>query len=287
MKLALELSRRVPSPILRMLLRLRLNPFLQSGFDWLSRRMKNVDAIIQRGVGEGVRFNPGDSNASYVLGTAEPQMQKILQLWLQPGMTAYDIGANVGFITVIMARLVGANGRVCSFEPVPWLADQAAHNAELNRFRKVSVHRVALSDSDGEAIFEVPPNLTMGKLVEGERGASSGGRELVVKKRRLDSISSAEVLPDPDLVKIDVEGAEAAVLDGAAELLRRSRPMLLIELHSTNEAVAVRLEELGFVGRLIGSAEPIRSGPPNATVAAVPVERASLFGQIPTHFDLL
>src|SRR5664279_2987511 len=166
MNLALELARTLPDSLLRALLRLRLNPLLRPGFDWCAAGMKNEDSVIQRGAGKGLRFNPGGSNVSYLLGTVEPEIQKVLQLWLRPEMTVYDVGANVGFITIIAARLVGEKGKVCAFEPVPMLADQGMHNASLNQFRQVSIHKVALSDQDGEAIFHVSKNLTMGKLVD-------------------------------------------------------------------------------------------------------------------------
>jgi FkbM family methyltransferase len=196
-------------------------------------------------------------------------------------MNVYDVGANVGFITVIAARLVGERGNVCGFEPVPIIADQAVHNAGLNQFRQICIHRVALGDQDGEAVFEVSENLTMGKLVNRGFHGPKAANELIVRKSKLDTLIALGGLPDPHLVKIDVEGAEAAVLDGASEVLRRARPVLLIELHSTNQAVAERLEELSFVGCLLGSRESIRGGPPNATVAAVPEERAFMLEQIP------
>jgi len=244
--------------------------------------MKNEDSVIQRGAGKGLRFNPGASNVSYLLGTVEQEIQDVLQLWLRPEMTVYDVGANVGFITVIAARLVGEKGSVCGFEPVPMLADQATHNASLNQFQQVSIHRVALSDQDGEAVFQVSKNLTMGKLVSRDSHEPDAANELAVRKRKLDTLIATEGLPEPDLVKIDVEGAEAAVLDGAAEVLRRARPALLIELHSTNQEVARRLERLSFVGRLLGTRESVRTGPHNATVAAVPEERAYMLNQIST-----
>jgi FkbM family methyltransferase len=242
--------------------------------------MKNTDAVIQRGVGKGLRFNAGASNASYLLGTAERDIQKFLQLWLRPGMIVYDVGANVGFVTIIAAQLVGETGRVCAFEPVSALADQALRNAELNHFRQVSVYRAALSDQDGTAPFELSANLTMGKLVEREAGQVAYQSGLWVKRNRLDTMIATESLPDPDLIKIDVEGGEAAVLDGAVEVLRCARPVLLIELHGTNEAVAGRLERMGFSRSVLGSGVSIKNEPPDATLIAVPEERGFVLNQL-------
>jgi hypothetical protein len=81
-------------------------------------------------------------------------------------------------------------------------------------------------------------------------------------------------------MKIDVEGAEADVLDGGVQVLRKARPILIIEVHSTNEVVADRIAALDYVGRVLGSSAPIRSAPSHATVVAVPEERASLLDVI-------
>jgi hypothetical protein len=130
--------------------------------------------------------------------------------------------------------------------------------------------------------FEASANLTMGRIVDrGSRGVAHEG-DLLVRQLRLDAMISAECLPDPDLMKVDVEGAEAAVLDGAVEVLRRARPVLVIELHATNQAVAERLERMAFIGRLFGISDPIRHGPPNATLVAVPEERGSALTQLST-----
>jgi FkbM family methyltransferase len=277
MSWALQLARVLPDPIVEAVLRARLNnPVLKPAFDWCAKRMKNQDSVIQRGVGEGLRFNPGDSIASYLLGKVEEPLQKLLQLWLKPGMTVYDVGANVGFVTVIAARLVGEKGRVFSFEPVSALANQAEHNADLNQFRQVVIYREALSNRDGDAVFQLAPDVMTGALVSRDLPERRSANALTVKVRRLDTLVGTDKLAEPNLIKIDVEGAEADVLDGGIEVLRRARPLLIIEVHSTNDAVADRLTALDYVGRVLGSREPIRSAPSHATVAAVPKERASL-----------
>ena len=275
MKVILEVTKRLPDPITKRLMNARLNPLLRPTMDWVASKMKHQDGLIQRGVGKGLGFNPGGSNAGYLLGVIETDVQDLLCQWLRAGMTVYDIGANVGFLSVIVARLVGGSGRVIAFEPVPSLAQQTARNAQLNGFEHLSIYPVALSDTDGEAIFQVSQNLTMGKLASPK---SSGGSatDLVVRSNRLDTVIREQCLPYPDLVKVDVEGAEAAVLDGAIEVLQRARPLLLIELHSTNAAVADRLDRFAYVARPLGNPQAIRDCPPNSCIAAVPAERQSM-----------
>ena len=240
--------------------------------DWVASTMKHEDTIIQRGVGAGLRFNPGGSNAGYLLGLIEFNVQRALQLWLRPGMTVYDVGANVGFITMIAARLVGRSGRVIAIEPVPALADEVWHNARLNGFENVSVIQAALGDIDGQAEFALSQNLTMGRLAD-SKDRRDDENHLKVKLRRLDTLAIQESLRGPDLVKVDAEGAEVAILDGATELLSKAHPMLLIELHTTNQAVGRRLDQLGYVARALEGGTPIKNCAPNACVAAVPKQR--------------
>jgi len=120
----------------------------------------------------------------------------------------------------------------------------------------------------------------MGKLRDRKSHEPDTATELVVRKRKLDTLVATDGLPDPDLVKLDVEGAEAAVLDGAVEVLQRARPALLIELHSANHAVAERLGKFSFVGRLLGSRESFRTSLPDATVAAAPEKRVAMLNQV-------
>ena len=80
---------------------------------------RNRTGRIGRGVGKGLLFNVGSCNAGYLLGTTEPEVQEVLATLLRPGMAFYDIGANVGFYSILAARLTGPTGLVISFEPLP------------------------------------------------------------------------------------------------------------------------------------------------------------------------
>ena len=150
----------------------------------------------------------------------------------RPGDWVLDVGANVGDWTLPMALRVGRQGKVLAFEPIPYLAETIAKTARINRHDWVEVLQLALASVNGTAEFSV------------ERGNSGGSRlgrlggdfsQITVETARLDSVLSGR--PDVeriDFVKIDVEGFEAEVLQGARETLARFRPSLLIE--SGNES---------------------------------------------------
>src|SRR5262249_6402067 len=144
---------------------------LQYRYTWMkpalklvANRLRSQDDKIQQGVGHGLYFNTGRSMAGYLLGTAEPDLQAALKILLQPKMTIYDLGANVGFISMIAARLVGPEGCVVSFEPLPANAQQIRYNAALNHFSHVIVREEAVGREDGQVDFDVTDCPTTGRL---------------------------------------------------------------------------------------------------------------------------
>ena len=106
------------------------------------------DTIVV-GPGRGLHFDPGPSNADYASGDNELPVQQALVDHLRPGAVFYDVGANVGFLTVLGARLVGPHGAVYAFEPVASNALYVHRNAEANRFAQVQVLEKAVSNRNG------------------------------------------------------------------------------------------------------------------------------------------
>lgn len=187
------------------------------------------------GVGRGLRFDAGPSNPEYGRGDNELPVQKALEQHVRTGHSVLDVGANVGFFAVISARLVGPTGRVLAFEPVPENAALVRRNARLNGFGNVDVIEKAVSDVNGT-----------GELVLAEY---SGGAALSTAAAPPDAAGSIEVelvtidaavakgeIPPPDVVKIDVEGVELAVLRGMSETLRHQRPVVICEIDDATPA---------------------------------------------------
>lgn len=246
--------------------------WLKRGFNWCAGRFKNQDGEISNGIGKGLRFNPGGSNAGYLLGTSEPGVQAVLAALIKPQMTVYDVGANVGFLSLIASRLVGPNGCVVCFEPLPSNASQIEHNARLNGFMRISVRSEALGAMDGTANFLVSADPTLGKLAMLGSSVPKQAGEITVTVRQLGSLIEEANLPLPHLIKIDVEGAETDVLAGAANCLRKARPLLMIELHGTNAAVSAALKSMDYHAVVLGSRKAIVDSPWNAYVIAAPKE---------------
>jgi FkbM family methyltransferase len=173
-------------------------------------------------------------------------------------MTVFDVGANVGFTAMLAARQVLPGGRVICFEPLLQNAEQIHHNSRLNAFSGIDVRVEALGRQDGEAEFILSHSPTWGRLAEAGPAPQASGT-IRVKVRSLDSIRAGEGIALPDLIKMDVEAAEADVLAGAAHLLAEARPVLVIELHHTARAVAAALAELPYTVRVLGSETEVGS----------------------------
>ena len=245
--------------------------------EWcLERGFRCRDSVIQRGAGKGLRFNCGHGSVSFLFGTHEPDLQRIFEHLAQPGMTFYDVGANVGFYSMIVGRSVGPDGRVIAFEPVSDNARWIEHNTALNGFAHVETRREALGNEDGEAPFFISADTQLGKLTSAGAPPPHSAAKVNVRLRRLDSLLAEGTILPPDLIKIDVEGGEVAVLSGAYHTMQRYRPTLIIDLHATNTSVASILEELKYRPKVLGSARGILDSASDACVIAAPAERDDL-----------
>jgi FkbM family methyltransferase len=199
---------------------------------------------IRHGAGQGLRIFANDqSNVGYALGTTEAEVQRFLTANLKPGDVCFDIGANVGFFTLIAARLVGDTGRVYAFEPLPSNAEALRRNIALNGLQNVEVIEAAVSERSGTA------ELVLGQSSLDARLSMLGEAQPDAIAVRVISLDDFEIDGSPSLVKIDAEGAEYAVLSGMRRVLA-STPVILCELHQRRERAA----HLAAVRAVLGEA---------------------------------
>src|SRR4051812_34436716 len=213
-----------------------------------SRLMKRLSSAvvsgpqpIAGGPAKGLLIDVADSRPSYILGIAEEDVQGFLVEHLRAGASFYDLGANVGYFSLVAARLVGGSGHVRAYEPLPYNAEVLRSNVARNALANVTVVEAAVSASSGEALFEEGPTGQDGHLGQGT---------LRVRTVTLDD-EVADGAPPPTLVKLDIEGAEHDALRGARETLTRHRPVILCEMHADpweldRNPVPVLLSELGY-----------------------------------------
>lgn len=249
------------------------SPYLRRAYLLFARSYGSRDEHIRRGPAKGLSFNLGLArNAGFVLGTYEPAVQTVYAALLEPGMTVYDVGANVGFLAILAARLIGPEGQVVCFEPLPANVDAIQHNAALNAFSNISVIREALGRQEGTSEFLVSGDVGWGKLAGagGDPGDLTG--TIPVSVVQLSRAVTQHRLPLPDLIKVDIEGGEVGMLEGSAELLTRCRPFILIELHGTNAAVHRILRDAEYCPYVLGDQRPVLEARWDAFVVAAPRE---------------
>jgi FkbM family methyltransferase len=203
----------------------------------LARRWyRHRDGRIMAGVGAGLWFNAGAGDLDFNLGCYEPPVQTALAAHLQPGDTFYDIGANLGFFSVLAARLVGDQGRVYAFEPVPDNARLIEHNARRNNFEQITVYEKAVSNVTGAGELRQAHHVGGSALSTVAPPPDLKGL-IPVALVTIDELVAGGACAPPSLVKIDVEGAELAVLQGMEQTIRQHRPLILCEIDD-GDAVA-------------------------------------------------
>jgi FkbM family methyltransferase len=195
-----------------------------------ARLIRAVPVRIRAGPNRGLRWTLASSGRGYLSGRYESERLHALLLLVRPGDHVWDIGAHKGYVAMALARKVGSAGSVTAFEPSAanlwFLRKHLAWNGVVN----VRVVPVAVSDRNGQDRF-------------GGRGSSVsyrlGGGAEQVRVATLRSLVEEEGLSTPNVLKIDVEGSEAAALRGAGDLLSQEM-LLFVSIHSRSAYDACR-----------------------------------------------
>ena len=161
---------------------------------------------------------------SYWLGSYEYPKKLLFERTVKKGSVVFDIGAHVGFYTLLAADLVGPQGRVYAFEPFPRNLRYLREHLRINGITNATVINAAVSNSCGVTQFQKGITSTKGHI------APNGG--LRVMTVSLDKLISIGRVPIPHYMKIDVEGSELLVLAGAEATLGRTHPTLFLSTHA-------------------------------------------------------
>jgi FkbM family methyltransferase len=204
---------------------------------------KSAIVPIMQGPLRGRRWVVGSSTHGCWLGSYEFPKQRLFIDEIKQGDVVFDIGAHVGFYTLLSSQIVGEQGQVVSFEPFPPNLMFLKRHIQLNRLKNVKVVEKAVSSRAGTMTFEIGPSSSMGHLAE-----QVSGKSIEVETVVLDEFVRKANLPVPDLMKIDIEGAEFDCLVGAKELLQNNRIKIFLATHGTDvhRRCLSFLNELGY-----------------------------------------
>ncbi|HZE21846.1 MAG TPA: FkbM family methyltransferase, partial [Desulfobaccales bacterium] len=145
----------------------------------------------------------------------------------------WDVGANVGYFTLAAATALNGHGRIAAFEPGNNAYARLVENISLNPYGNIKTFQVAVSDREGEAVLHVKSDIADSSASLYPSGQAQGIEE-VCRTVSLDHFRREENLAAPNLIKLDVEGAELTALQGARELMSASPPLLLVEMEEKN-----------------------------------------------------
>lgn len=214
----------------------------------LKRLLTPVTLRVRGGPLEGLRWSPA-SGSRFIRGDYEAYNVPAFLEAVSEGDVVYDVGAHVGYFTAIASLRVGPDGRVIAFEPRPVNLGLLRRHVEANRLENVTIIDAGVGHESGTARFAEGTGSGTGKIAE--------EGELTVRTVRLDDVAGEDGLPEPDFIKIDVEGGEMNVLEGARGLLDRARPRLLVGIHGPEmrERCTALLDELGYEWRTLRPAD--------------------------------
>jgi FkbM family methyltransferase len=169
----------------------------------------------------------------------EPHVLRWIHEFLRPGNTFFDVGAHYGWMSLAACHRVGPKGKAVAFEPSPPLLECLQYNKKANRFQQLQIVAKAVSECDDQVVpFYVANegdsflNSLVDHPMEAEAGTLQQRGRIEVQTVTLDEFTKTRKL-QPDLVKIDVEGAELLVLRGCRHILSECRPRFIVAIHPT------------------------------------------------------
>jgi hypothetical protein len=194
---------------------------------------------------------PNDALGQALLnkGDFESHFYNVAKNVVKFGDTCIDCGANLGYHTVTLSKLVGANGKVLSFEPLRVIFQQLSANVFFNDLRNVFTLNCAIGDQRGVIQMDYVD-------IDNRRGVNIGGTKVgtggdMVEMVKLDNLAIENV----SFIKIDVQGSEVMLLRGAEELIKKSRPIMFVEVENnwlncfgeTSETLLNKLMSLDYI----------------------------------------
>jgi FkbM family methyltransferase len=230
------------NPSLARLIRGRLNRAAPHGL---------VQVQIAAGGLEGATLELDlQTEKDYWLGIYEPNLQQAIKEYIQKGWIVYDVGANIGYISLLLAKAVTASGHVYAFEALPDNFARLQKNVQMNSFQEtITPLHMAVIDASKPVTFLVGPSNGMGKV-----SGSAGRLEVVYEQSltvpgiSLDDFVYQQGYPAPQAIKMDIEGGEVLALPGMRRVLREAYPLLLMELHGPESSQMAQhiLTEAGY-----------------------------------------
>jgi FkbM family methyltransferase len=239
------------------------------------QRAAPVVEVVPTVEGFRAHLDPADHAIGYALarsGSYEPGVTATVRALLKPGATFVDVGANIGWFSLLAASLVGPEGRVVAIEPNPGNVSLLELSAADNGYANIEAFTVALGEGPGAVALETDGSNGRVIPITGPPGQPVRA-SYVVGAEALDDVLARAGVHRVDVMKMDVEGAEPLVLRGARRVLAESRPVLITEFHPVALDSSPWGSARGYLAQLRGHGYRLSiispdAGPPGSTESA-------------------
>jgi len=194
---------------------------------------------------KGYKYNVSPQTGfSSLLGRWEWESQIIYNSVIMPGFVVFDLGANFGIHSLLYSKLIGSDGKVFAFEPLPSNISDLELHKKANNIDNIEIVPVGIADTEGECEFLIADHGSQGSLVG--IGKENGSR-IIIPITTLDNFCYKNKI-FPDFVKIDIEGAEGVALKGFEECVSKTYPFFSIDLHTPEQDMLVGafMEKFGY-----------------------------------------
>lgn len=228
---------------------------------------RTVTLRIRYGLNKGFlwKFN-NKSNNEFILGTWELPMYHVYSRYIRESDIVYDLGAHQGYLALMASRIVGANGRVYAFEPLPSNYNILKAHVDINNLTNCVPIFGAVAEKPGVVSFSTSGDDVSNTFVTSSPLFSKNPVSIKVPSFSLDTLLEEGTIVPPKFIKVDVEGAELDVLKGAVTLLTNQSPIVCLETHNVHrpgvdEECKTFLAALGYriVDKLITAKEGLMS----------------------------
>lgn len=206
---------------------------------WFKKRLAWMRVRVRGGPLRGLWIS-GNCGVRFIRGDYDSDAVSVISGMIAPGMIVYDVGAHVGYLSMMASRQVGPAGKVVAFEPLALNLRYLRGHIRANGLDNIAVVEACVSELPGMVHFDTHKGTGRGYLVQGDNGA--------MRAISIDEEVLSRRLPAPGFIKMDVEGAELLALRGAERTLRAHRPALVLSVHSTqlDEDCCRFLRSLGY-----------------------------------------
>lgn len=187
----------------------------------LKRNIKKKTIVIRKGVKFELDLSEVTDSAIYH-NFYEKGITAIFEKYLEKGDVVFDVGANIGYYTLLSASLIGKEGEVYSFEPVPATFNRLKFNLSLNNFQNIIPENLGVSDKNDKQKVFLPTNYK----ITGEHKGELQEVNLIT----IDSYVKENKIKKLDLIKIDTDGFDFSILQGAINTIQRFKPKIIVEV---------------------------------------------------------